>query len=193
MAKVTVTGHNDDLIELDGDIYKEFGYLQFDQDNGALVSFSDGIVLRVLFDKNGVWRITPVAKGTATMTLDQAPEDDEDGTDVAVLEGDIRWAVCGASFVAAQKTTGASAEPEPDVVFIVPAELIGIAQGDELGFISKQGREVQVRIPDLGEYRWLLERSRAEVVQSGRSPEHLPPVPPEDQIKRVIQPLPRSR
>jgi hypothetical protein len=105
---VTVYGASDDLVELDGAVYEEFTYRGDEDRNGTrgdLVAFSDGTVIRIVFDGDdrGNWRITPVARGTATLTIEQVAETDEGTTDRAVLDpgpdGDpIRWAVHGITF-----------------------------------------------------------------------------------------------
>jgi hypothetical protein len=95
---VTLSGASDDLIELDGDIYEEFTYQ--DRDGGEVVAFSDGTVLRIMFSESGVWRISPVFKGTAGLSIDQVSEDEQ--TDTATLTGAIAWAVHGINWVAAK-------------------------------------------------------------------------------------------
>lgn len=89
---ITVYGASDDLIEVEGDIREEFGYTadEYSRD-GNLLAFSDGTVLRIVFDSP--WRITPVVRGTAALTVDQA--DDEGRTDRATLDGEIVWVVRG--------------------------------------------------------------------------------------------------
>lgn len=95
---VIITGASDDIIEIDGDIREEFTYK--DEDQGDLLAFSDGTLLRVA-SMYGVWRITPVAKGSASLTVEQQTEDE--GTDKATLDGDVRWVVHGQSYA---KTKG---------------------------------------------------------------------------------------
>ena len=100
MRTVTLRGASDDGIVLSGAITDEFEYQSEDQ--GDLVAFSDGTVLRVTYTNRGVWRIVPVARGDAGLALEQAPENDEDNyTDRATLRfaGDTGslWAVHGAA------------------------------------------------------------------------------------------------
>lgn len=91
---LVITGASDDLIEVDGDIREEFTYNN--DEDGDLLAFSDGTVLRIQFSDWGVWRITTVARGSASLAIDQQPEDqEEEGTDKATLDGDIRWVVHG--------------------------------------------------------------------------------------------------
>lgn len=99
---ITVNGASDDLIEVEGDIREEFTYEDTDKE-GDLLAFSDGTVLRVQF--GAVWRITPVVRGNAVLTIKQCVEDDNDDgeyTDVATLDGDIRWVVQGVALAKKQ-------------------------------------------------------------------------------------------
>lgn len=96
MTDLYIYGSSDDLVEVEGAINEEFGYRNTADDKGDLLAFSDGTVVRIRYDDNGVWRITPVARGTAELTIEQAPEDDEKQyTDRATLAGDVRWVVHG--------------------------------------------------------------------------------------------------
>ncbi len=92
---IAICGASDDLIEVSGDIYEEFGYSG--DKAGDLLAFSDGTLLRICFGL--VWRITVVRAGAAGLTIVAAPEDDEDNySDVATLTGDITWVVQGAAY-----------------------------------------------------------------------------------------------
>ena len=97
MSKVTLQGGSDDLICIGGGVSEEFEYR--DQENGDLIAFSDGTVLRIGFRNDGTWRITPVVKGAADIGITMAPEDDEDNySDVATLDfgdGHTPWVVHG--------------------------------------------------------------------------------------------------
>jgi hypothetical protein len=89
---ITVYGASDDLIEVDGDISAEFAYQKrgYGQPSGDLLAFSDGTILRVEFTRSGVWRITPVVRGSAELSIDQAPENDEDNrSDRATVSGAV--------------------------------------------------------------------------------------------------------
>lgn len=93
MAELEIYGASDDLIEIDGDISEEFNP-SGDDDNNYL-GFSDGTVLKITYDNDGMWRIVPVIKGTAQLRIIQATDVDEDYTDHAHLTGDISWVVYG--------------------------------------------------------------------------------------------------
>lgn len=64
MSEVTIYGASDDLIEIDGDLREEFN--AYDEDEGVYVAFSDGTILRVKYDEDGCWRITPTFLGRAS-------------------------------------------------------------------------------------------------------------------------------
>lgn len=102
MPTVTLRGASDDLIELDGAIVEEFNHYNDERHEGALVAFSDGTVLRITFTQSGIWRISLVTSGAASLSVVPAPEDDDGNyTDIATLTGDIRWAVHGIAFAKA--------------------------------------------------------------------------------------------
>jgi len=92
---ITITGGSDDLIEIDGDIREEFnwsGAADAGDDESRFVACSDGTVLRVVYDKDGIWRFTKVSGGSAKMTkVDGDP--DADTFDVVTLDGEIKWVV----------------------------------------------------------------------------------------------------
>lgn len=85
-----VYGASDDLVEIEGSIRAEFDYTG---DNG-LLAFSDGTVLRIQYTNPGVWRITPVVRGTASVSIDLCSEELSNGyTDVAIIKGHVDWVV----------------------------------------------------------------------------------------------------
>jgi hypothetical protein len=82
---LTITGASEEFI--------------YHRNDANLFVFSDGTVLRVVFSDFGVWRITPVVRGSAELHIEQEIEDE--GTDKATLTGDIRWVVHGRSITKA--------------------------------------------------------------------------------------------
>lgn len=107
VAIVKIYGASDDLIELDGDIYEEFEA----SEGGDLLAFSEGTVLRIRYDGDGIWRITPVTKGSAALVVEQCPATDDSGTDTATLTGDVAWVVLGSKFEPARSTCHAVRPP----------------------------------------------------------------------------------
>lgn len=75
MSEVMIYGASDDLIEVEGALVAEFN--AFDEDEGVYLAFSDGTMLRVVYDDGGVWRITPHVSGRASYFKVEAPGDDE--------------------------------------------------------------------------------------------------------------------
>lgn len=107
---IIVRGYSDDLIEVDGDITEEFYALKPEGENPDLLAFSDGTVLAVNYANDGIWRITPLTRGTATLTVEQALVDGPSYSDVASLDGPVRWVVLGTTYRAAAPTP----PPQPD-------------------------------------------------------------------------------
>ena len=95
MAHIEVYGCSDDLIEVDGDIRDEHG--RFAVGQWSFVVFSDGTVLRVGYstDKSGNWRVERIREGAATFNHVSAElrqvEDEDEYSDVGVLDGPIEW------------------------------------------------------------------------------------------------------
>lgn len=86
-----IYGASDDLIEVEGDIAEEFSAT--DTRGGVdYLAFSDGTVLQIKYDNDGVWRIALVARGVATFAKVEAPENDESNySDEVTLTGDFAW------------------------------------------------------------------------------------------------------
>jgi hypothetical protein len=61
---IRIYGASDDLIEVEGDISEEFQYLGGED----MLAFSDGTLLSIRYDKQGIWRITVVSRGAARLT-----------------------------------------------------------------------------------------------------------------------------
>jgi hypothetical protein len=94
---ITVYGASDDLIEIEGDIVEEFPYRLGDNadDEGDLVAFSNGTILKIRYTNDGIWRITTVVRGAGDIDIVQAPEDDDRNyTDRATVSGAM-WVVHG--------------------------------------------------------------------------------------------------
>lgn len=91
MPKTTITGASDDLIELDGQITEE---MNPPGEEPSLLAFSDGTLLRIVYDDDGIWRITRLMEGTCSFSL--VPGSVENDTnDIATLDGDLRWCAIG--------------------------------------------------------------------------------------------------
>lgn len=62
-----ITGASDDLIELDGAIYDEIG-TPFN-DPTTDITFDNGAKVRVIYDDEGVWRITDASPEPGLVTI----------------------------------------------------------------------------------------------------------------------------
>lgn len=88
--KVIVYGASDDLIEVEGDIRKEWSNPSY-SDEPRYLAFGDGSVLRVAYTEGGLWRVERVREGSATFSVERATDPDSDFySDHATLEGDLR-------------------------------------------------------------------------------------------------------
>ena len=91
---ITVHGASDDLIEIEGDIREEFYWIPEAGDT-RLLSFSDGTLLRVAYDSDGIWRLNKVASGTSQFSKVEG-DVEKDTPDSVTLSGvEINWVVLG--------------------------------------------------------------------------------------------------
>lgn len=95
---LTIHGSSDDLIEIQGDVKEEFNHYwgrdQEGPDYHLYLGASDGTLLRVRYDEDGVWRFTLVAAGASTFSKAEGTPDS--GTDrVQLLGVPIKWVVLG--------------------------------------------------------------------------------------------------
>lgn len=96
-----IYGASDDLIDVRGDIDEEFSaYL--DVEDERFLAISNGVVLRVTYDNEGVWRIVPIAGASKVCIVFARGEEhgsDDDGcpgySDKAVLAEPVEWVVFG--------------------------------------------------------------------------------------------------
>ena len=96
---ITIYGASDDLVEVEGDIREEFNP---EGDGPDYLAFSDGTVLSIRYDHDGIWRISPVHRGGAVLNITQAVVDDPDEySDRATLEGEIAWVIFGSAMARA--------------------------------------------------------------------------------------------
>jgi phage baseplate assembly protein gpV len=97
---VTVTGASDDLIEIAGELEAEFNHNPFNEDDCCYLAFSDGTILKIRYDKDGIWRINSVIKGNCNLEIKQG-DVSKDTFDVATLSGyPINWVMVGTDYYA---------------------------------------------------------------------------------------------
>lgn len=100
MNELTIYGASDNLIEVESTSFRaeEFNvYLQNPADT-LLLAVSDGTVLRVRYDEEGIWRFTPTVVGSANVDIKVCPGgyQEENYTDRVTLTGDdLSWVVLG--------------------------------------------------------------------------------------------------
>jgi hypothetical protein len=99
MTHITITGASDDLIEVEGDIREEFGFFPADERDTRLLAVSDGTLLRVSYDADGIWRLAKVVGGSAELYKIEG-DAEADTNDKVHLTGDIKWVVLGGADVA---------------------------------------------------------------------------------------------
>lgn len=97
--KVIITGASDDLIEVDGDIVEEFGA---STKGTNLLAVSDGTLLRITYDNDGIWRIGRLVTGSAEFVKVEG-DVPADTFDKVTLTGDIKWIVVGEHYAAPSK------------------------------------------------------------------------------------------
>lgn len=96
-----VYGASDDLIEIEGALREEFCATNEVHDEGDLLAFSTGVVLRVRYDSDGVWRLAPLV-GASEVTVVPAPANDEDNySDRVLLHEPPTWVVHGTEWAKA--------------------------------------------------------------------------------------------
>lgn len=100
---IKIYGASDDLIEIEGDIQEEFNWFPKDENEKRLLAVSDGTLLRIWYDEDGIWRINKIASGLGDF---QKIEGDvmADTNDIVIISGntktqtDIKWVVLGEEF-----------------------------------------------------------------------------------------------
>ena len=87
-----VTGASDDLIVLTGELYEEFSCYSCADGTDGLMAFSDGTLLEVKYDENGLWRFKPIYKGTL-YKLKIEGSISEDKNDEVYFKQGLQWCV----------------------------------------------------------------------------------------------------
>ena len=87
-----IYGSSDDLIEVEGDIDNEF--YCYAAEEPTYLALSDGTLLSVLYDDDGIWRFHLIVEGLADFSKTEGL-DDEIHSDIITLDGPIRWAILG--------------------------------------------------------------------------------------------------
>jgi len=84
-----VTGASDDLIEIEGELEEEFNAYNCDK---GTIAFSDGTLLNVIYDNDGLWRFAPKFKGSLYDKIEQGSISD-DTNDIVYFKTGLLWCV----------------------------------------------------------------------------------------------------
>ena len=100
MDEITIYGASDDLIEVESTSFRaeEFNVYLDGADDTLILAVSDGTVLRVRYDEDGIWRFTPLVVGSANVDFKVAAYAGDKGTytDRVTLTGEnLSWVVLG--------------------------------------------------------------------------------------------------
>jgi hypothetical protein len=88
---ITIYGASDDLIEIDGDLREEFNYYSTNWEQNGFLAISDGTLLRVRYDEDGIWRFTPIVIGSAQIDIKQGVDDREHSDRVTLRGEHLTW------------------------------------------------------------------------------------------------------
>lgn len=92
-----VYGTSDDLIEMEGDLSEEFCFYP-DDDKTERLGFSDGTIVSVTYDNDGIWRLNLLMKGTLFDFKEEfkgSPNDNKYYSDVLYFKEGIGWVLYG--------------------------------------------------------------------------------------------------
>jgi hypothetical protein len=94
-SKIVLYGASDDLIEIESTSFphEEFSVWPDNPTSSIILAVSDGTILRVRYDEDGIWRFTPSVLGSASVDIIPGV-DDRFHSDRVTLTGDnLRWVV----------------------------------------------------------------------------------------------------
>ena len=103
--KTKIYGSSDDLVEVDGEIYNEYGNY-FLASSGILLRASDGTRAEIKYDDNGEWKVKMIERGTLFEKViksvgENTEHTDEDAqgyssySDVIVFREGLQWVEVG--------------------------------------------------------------------------------------------------
>lgn len=100
MGYLRLFGYSDDLVEVEGDLSEEFDWYADDPNESRLLAISDGHLLRIRYDEDGIWRLSVAQSGTAKLTKTEG-RIGVDNSDTVELDGDnLTWVVFGLAYAA---------------------------------------------------------------------------------------------
>jgi hypothetical protein len=94
---VTIYGASDDLIEIEGgQVTEELTYVP--RGDGQYIALSNGVMLHIEYDEDGVWRIKPVRiPNDIQVLIKQCPvaSSGDEYSDRALVDGPVDWVLVG--------------------------------------------------------------------------------------------------
>ena len=97
MQTITIRGHSDDIVSISGDIREEFNP-PYNSDDQSILTFSDGTLLGVKYDDEGIWRIKKIHSGSAQFSKTEGDDPDGNYSDKVTLVGEISWVAFGTEY-----------------------------------------------------------------------------------------------
>lgn len=102
---ITIYGSSDDLVEIEGDINEEFNWCS-ELGESRYLAFSDGTLLRVRYDDNGIWRLHKICGGSSGFEKTEG-DIKKDTVDKVILSGvGIKWVLFGDEISMSHKFSG---------------------------------------------------------------------------------------
>lgn len=97
-GKIIINGASDNLIEVEimGIRNEEFN---IDCDERYALAVSDGTLLRVRYDEDGIWRFTPVVIGSSNVSIMQGVDDDRHSDVVTMIGENLIWVALVTQFI----------------------------------------------------------------------------------------------
>lgn len=97
MDEIVIYGASDDLIEIESTSFgaEEFNVLLDYPEDSLILAVSDGTLLRVRYDEDGVWRFDFVVIGSASVTKEYGQDDDRHSDRITLTGDELRWVVLG--------------------------------------------------------------------------------------------------
>ena len=100
--ELKISGYSDDNISFSGAINDEIGAYDVEED-GELIATSDGTLIRVKYDDQGIWRFEPVVTmGKTKILIKKASNPDAGYSDVLTVKSEnLTWVAFRNEYVVA--------------------------------------------------------------------------------------------
>ncbi len=97
MNEIIFYGASDDLIEIESTSFgdEEFNVWLDDYAGNAILAVSDGTLIRVRYDEDGIWRFTPLVVGSSFVDIKPGVDDDLHSDKVTLTGDDLIWVLLG--------------------------------------------------------------------------------------------------